>query len=107
MTADIEVARQAEAPGAVTWRGQGGPLQPRTASRQREAILVVILLAAVAKVAHVAMFVIALAAIRGLVRDSQVIPRTLTWYFGPVSAWHNRRLKRRYLRQQRLDEPTG
>jgi hypothetical protein len=53
------------------------------------------------------MFVIALAAIRGLVRDSQVIPRTLTWYSGPVSAWHNRRLKRRYLRPQRLDAPTG
>jgi len=109
MTANVEVAQQAEAAGAVISRGPGEPLQPRPASRQRDAILIVILLAAAANLAlqQGAIFVIALVAIRRLVRDSQVIPRALTWYFGPVSAWHNRRLKRRYLRQQRLDAPTG
>jgi hypothetical protein len=40
MTANVEVARQAEAPGAR--------LQPRPASRQPDGILIVILLAAAA-----------------------------------------------------------
>lgn len=46
MTASIEVARQAEAPGALISRGPGQPQQPRPASRQRDAILIVIVLAA-------------------------------------------------------------
>jgi hypothetical protein len=46
MTASIEVARQAEAPGALISRGPGASLQPRSASRQRDAILIVIVLAA-------------------------------------------------------------
>jgi hypothetical protein len=46
MTASIEVARHAEAPGALISRGPGASLQPRSASRQRDAILIVILLAA-------------------------------------------------------------
>ena len=46
MTASIEVARHAEAPGALISRGPGASLQPRPASRQRDAILIVILLAA-------------------------------------------------------------
>jgi len=41
MTASIEVARQAEAPGALISRGPGASLQPRPASRQRDAILIV------------------------------------------------------------------
>ena len=89
MTANIEVARQAEAAGAVFSGGPGEPLQPRPASRQRDAILMVVGLAAAANLArHVAVFVIVLAAIRGLVRDSQVIPRALTWFFGPAPAWY-------------------
>ena len=146
MTADIEVARQAEAAGAVTSRGPGEPPPrptrrqrdailivillaaaarsarlakvagaqisrvpdgpPQPASRQRAAILIVVALAAEADLAAVAMVAIVLAAIRDLVRDSQVIPRTLSWYFGPVSTWHMRRLRRRYLRQQMLDAPA-
>jgi hypothetical protein len=150
MTASIDVARQAEAPSAVLSRGPGGPLQPRPASRLRDAILIVILLAAAARSARlaeaagaqisrvpaeplpsrpvsrqraailivvmlagavdlvpVALSVIALAAIRGVVRDSQVLPRALTWYFGRAPAWYIRRRNRRYLRQQMLDAPTG
>jgi hypothetical protein len=149
LTAGSEVARQAEAPGTVISRGPGQPLPPRTASRQRDAILIVILLAtaarsaqqakavgvlisrgpgqppprtascqrdailivvvlaAAAKAAPVAMFAIVLAAIGGLVRDNLVIPRVLTWYFGPAPAWYIRRRNRRYLRQQMLDAPTG
>jgi hypothetical protein len=76
MTAGIEVARHAEAPGTVISRGPGQP-PPRTASRQRDAILIVILLAAIG----------------GLVRDNLVIPRVLTWYFGPAPAWYIRRRK--------------
>jgi hypothetical protein len=49
MTADIEVARQAEAPDAVISRGPDEQLQPRSASRQRKAILIVVVLAAAAK----------------------------------------------------------
>ena len=75
MTANVEVARQAEAPGAVICHGLGEPPQPRLASRQRDAILIVALLAVEGELAPVAMFVIALAAIRGLVRESQIIPR--------------------------------
>jgi hypothetical protein len=52
MTATIEVARQAEAPGAVVSRGPGGPPQPRWASRQRDIILIVTLLAAAARSAR-------------------------------------------------------
>jgi hypothetical protein len=150
MTASIEGARQAEAPGAVIWRDPGCPPQPRPASRHRDAILIVILLAAAARSARqaetvstqisrvpddplpsrpvsrqrvailivvtlagaadlvpVALSVIALAAIRELVRDSQIVPRALSWYFGPVSTWHIRRLKRHYLRRQMIDAPAG
>jgi hypothetical protein len=38
MTASIDLARQADAPGAVISRGPGETLQPRTASGQRDAI---------------------------------------------------------------------
>jgi hypothetical protein len=83
-------------------------VQPRAASRQQDAILIVVVLAAAANlVQHAAVFVILLAAIRVLVRESQVIPRALSWYFRPVSAWHIRRLKRRYLGQQRLGALSG
>ena len=146
MTANIEGARLAEAPGAVLSRGPGRPRArpasrhrdailivillaaarsarlakgagaqisrvpdgpPQPASRQRAAILIVVALAAEADLAAVAMVAIVLAAIRALVRDSDVVPRTLSWYFGPVSTWHIRRLKRRYLRRQMLDAPSG
>jgi hypothetical protein len=150
MTANIEVARQAEAPGTMIWRAPGGPPRPRPASRGRAAILIVILLAAAvrsarmaqaagaqisrvpaeplpsrpvsrqravilvlvmlagaADLAPVALSAIALAAIRGLVRDSQVIPNVLTWYFGPAPAWYIRRRNRRRLRRQMLDAPAG
>ena len=150
MTASVEVARQAEAPGAVAGRVPGGPPRPRPTRRQRDAILIVILLAAAARsarlaevaaaqisrvpdgrpqprpasrqrvailivamlavkaeIAPVALFAIVLAAIRGLVRDSDVIPRALSWYFGPAPAWYMRRRKRRHLRQQMLDSPSG
>jgi hypothetical protein len=149
MTANIEGARQAEAPGAMIWRAPGGPPQPRPASRHRDAILIVILLAAAARsarlaeaasaqiaripdgplpsrpvspqraailivaalaaeadLAAVAMVAIVLAAIRGLVRDSQVIPDVLTWYLGPAPAWVIRRRNRRRLRRQMLDAPA-
>jgi uncharacterized protein YjiS (DUF1127 family) len=148
MTATIEVARQAEAPGAVVSGSPGGPPRPRWASRQRDIILIVTLLAAAARsarraeaasaqisrgpgglpqpasrqraailivsllaaevnLAPLVMSAIMLAAIRRLVRDNQVIPRVLTWYFGPVPAWVRRRRNRRYLRQQMLDAPAG
>jgi len=51
----------------------------------------------------VALFTIVLAAIRGLLRDSEVIPHALSWYFGPAPAWYIRRRNRRYLRQHMLD----
>ena len=150
MTANVEVVRQAEAPGAVIRRIPGGPLPPRPARRQRDVILIVILLAAAARsarlaevaaaqisripdrppqprpasrqrvtilivamltvkaeLAPVALFAIVLAAIRGLVRDNQVIPKTLTWYLGPAPAWYIRRQKRRHLRQQMLGVPSS
>jgi hypothetical protein len=108
MTANVEAARQPEAPGAVISRGPAEPLQPSPTSRQRDAILIVIVLAAAANLArHVAVFVIVLAAIRGLVRDSKVIPRAFTWYLGPAPAWYIRRRNRRYLRQQILGAPSG
>ena len=52
MTANVEAARRAEAPGTVISRGPGEPLQRRQKSRQRDAILIVILLAAVARSAR-------------------------------------------------------
>jgi hypothetical protein len=52
MTANIEAARQAEAPGAVISPGPGEALQPRQARRQRDAILIMILLAAAARSAR-------------------------------------------------------
>jgi len=52
--ANIEVARQAEAPGAMIWRVPDGPSRPRPASRGRAAILIVILLAAAARSARLA-----------------------------------------------------
>jgi hypothetical protein len=110
LAAAARSARLAEAAGAQISRVPGG-LQPRPASRQRDAILIVILLSAAANLAAnlapVALFAIVLAASRGLVRDSQVIPRALTWYFGSVPAWVRRRRNRRYLRQQMLDAATG
>jgi len=149
MAANVEVARHAGAPGTVAWPGLGGPLPPRPASCQRDAILIVILLAAAARSARlakaaggaisrvpdgvppprpvsrqravilivvalaagtapaaVAMVAITLAAIRDLVRDSEVIPHALTWYFGPPPAWYRRRRNRRHLRQQMLDTPA-
>jgi hypothetical protein len=106
LAAAARSAQQAKAAGAQTWRGQGEPLPPRPVSRQRAAILIAVALASAADLTAVAMFAIVLAAIRDLVRDSQVIPRALGWYFGPVSTWHMRRLKRRYLRQQMLDAPA-
>jgi hypothetical protein len=106
MTANVEAARQPDAPGALISRGPAEPPQPSPTSRQRDAILIV--LAAAANLAqHVAVFVIVLAAIRGLVRDSKVIPRAFTWYFGPAPAWYIRRRNRRYLRQQMLGAPSG
>ena len=68
MTASIEVARQAEAPGALISRGPGASLQPRPASRQRDAILIVIMLAAAANLAlqQGAIFAIVLAATSGV-----------------------------------------
>src|SRR5271165_1568949 len=107
MTANVEVARHAEVPGAVIRRGPGGPPQPRPASRQRAAILIVAMLTVKAELAPVAVFAIVLAVIRGLVRDSQVIPHALSWYLGPAPAWYTRRQNRRHLRQQMLDAPTG
>ena len=44
-------ARQVEAAGALIRRGPRGPLQPRPASRQQDAILIVIVLAAAANLA--------------------------------------------------------
>ncbi|GEM_PF-7002256 len=79
------------------------PPQPRPASRQRVAILILAMLAVKAEVAPVALFTIVLAAIRGLLRDSEVIPHALSWYFGPAPAWYIRRRNRRYLRQHMLD----
>jgi hypothetical protein len=107
MTASIEVARLAGAAGAQIPRVPDGPPRPRLASRQRAAILIMVVLAAGADLAPLAVFAIVLAAIRDLVRDSQVIPHALTWYFGPAPAWYIRRRNRRYLRQQMLDAPAG
>ena len=70
-------------------------------------ILIVAMLAVKAQLAPVALVAIVLAAIRDLVRDSQVIPHALSWYFGPAPAWYTRRQKRRHLRQQMLDAPSG
>jgi len=55
----------------------------------------------------VAVFAIVLAAIGGLVRDSQVIPHMLTWYFGPAPAWVRQRRNRRHMRQRMLSAPSG
>jgi hypothetical protein len=51
MTASVEVARHAGAPGAVISRGPG---EPRPARRQRAAILIVVALPAQADLAAVA-----------------------------------------------------
>ncbi len=107
MTASIEVARQAETPGAPISRGPGASLQPRSASRQRDVIVIVLAAAANLALQQGAIFAIMLAAIRSPVRDSQVIPRVLTWYFGPAPAWYIRRRNRRYLRQQMPGAPNG
>ena len=83
MMANVEATRPAEAPGAVISRGPGEPLQPKSAGRQRDALLIVIVLAAVANHALLrgAMFVIVLAAIRDLVNEGRPVRRTLSWYF--------------------------
>jgi hypothetical protein len=101
-------AQQADPAGAVISRGPGEPLQPRPSSRQGQAILIVIVLAAAANLAQgAAVFVIALAAIRGLVRDNQLIPRLLSWYFGSPPAWYMRRRNQRRLGQQGSTAPSG
>src|SRR5579863_3349136 len=71
LAALARAAQQAEAPGAVISRGPGGPRQPRP-SRERNAILIVVFLAGADLVKNVAIFVIVLAAARGVVRDSQI-----------------------------------
>jgi len=80
MTASIEVARQAEAPGALISRGPGQPQQPRPASRRRDAILIVIMLAAAANLAlqQGAIFAIVLAATSG---------RRLDFIYGRIRQW--------------------
>jgi hypothetical protein len=83
MTAKVEAARQPEAPGAVISRGPGETLQPRPRSRQRDAIVIVPAAAANLALQHAAVFVIVLAAIRRLGRDSKVVPRALTWFSAP------------------------
>ena len=102
MAAAARSAREAAAARAVIPRGPG---EPRPASRQRDAIVIMVVLAGAASLAaqHVAMFAIVLAAIRVLVRDSQVIPHALTWLLGPAPDWYKRR-NLRYQRQQRLGE---
>jgi hypothetical protein len=107
LAAAARSARLAEVAAAQISRIPDGPPQPRPASRQRAAILIVAALAAGTELAPVALFAIALAAIRGLVRDSQVIPHALTWYLGPAPAWYVRRRNRRHLRQQMLNAPSG
>jgi hypothetical protein len=95
LAAAARSARQAEAAGALIPRGPGNPLQSQPASRQRDAILITVVLAAAASASlapqQVAMFVIVLATMRRLVRDSKVIPRTLTWLFGSAPDWSKRR----------------
>jgi len=80
MTASIEIARQAEAPGALISRGPGQPQQPRPASRRRDAILIVIMLAAAANLAlqQGAIFAIVLAATSG---------RRLDFIYGRIRQW--------------------
>jgi hypothetical protein len=104
LAAAARSARLAEAVDAQISRVPANP-QPPPTSRQRDAILIALLvmLAAGANLAPMALFAIALAAIRGLVRDSQVIPRGLTWFFGPAPAWYIRRQNRRHLRRQMLN----
>ena len=51
---NVEVARQAEAPDAVARRVPGGPPRARSARRQRDVILIVILLAAAVRSARLA-----------------------------------------------------
>jgi hypothetical protein len=107
LAAAARSARLAEAARSQISRGPDEPLPSPPVSRQRAAILIVVVLAGAADLVPVALSLIALAALRALVRDSQIFPRALSWYFGPVSTWHIRRLKRRYLRRQMLDAPTG
>ncbi len=107
LAAAVRSARLAKAAGAQISRVPDRPPQSRPVSRQRAVILIVALLAVKAELAPMAMFAIVLAAIRGLVRDNEVIPRMLSWYFGPAPAWYVRRRKRRHLRQQMLDASSG
>ena len=108
LAAAARSAGLAEVAGAQLSRVPHGPLQPRPGSRQRDAILIVlVVLTAGANLAPLAMFAIVLTAITGLVRDSQVVPRALTWYFGAAPAWVIRRRNRRRLRQQMLNAPSG
>lgn len=95
LAAAARSARQAAAAGVLISRGPGEPRQPRPASRQRDAIVIVIVLAAAANLAQQqgATFVIVLAAIRGLVRESRPVRRALSWYLRPVSTWHVQRQK--------------
>ena len=107
LAAAARSARLAEVAGAQLSRAPAN-LQPQPASRQRDAILIVlVVLTAGANLAPLAMFAIVLTAITGLVRDSQVVPRALTWYFGAAPAWVIRRRNRRRLRQQMLNAPSG
>ncbi len=93
MRANVGFTRQAgAAPGAVISGGPGRPAQPRSASRQRDAILIVTVLAVAVRVArdrrtwqHVIMFVIALAAAASLASDSQARS------FARLAAWDKRR----------------
>jgi hypothetical protein len=96
MTANVGFAGQAQgAPGAMISRGPGRPPWPRRPRRQWNATLIVIALAAAARLArdrhareHVIMFVIVLAAAARLARDSQA--RT----FARVAAWDKRQRRR-------------
>jgi hypothetical protein len=103
LAAAARSARLAEAVNAQIPRAPAN-LQPQPTSRQRDAILIaLVVLTAGAKLAPMALFAVTLATVRGLVRDSQIIPRGLTWYFGPAPAWYIRRQNRRRLRRQMLN----
>jgi len=59
--------------------------------------LITVVLAGAASLAapHVVFFAITLGAMRGAIRDSQIIPRALTWLFGPPPAWYEQRRNHR------------
>ncbi len=107
LAAAARSARLAEVAAAQISRVPDRPSQPRPWDGQRAVILIVVMLAAGANLAPVALFAIVLAGIRSLVRDSQVIPKTLAWYLGPAPAWYLRRQERRHLRQQMLGAPSS